>query len=301
MAVSRRRAWLFAVVALVVVIVVLSSGSFQDCVAKIPNAAAYQQQPKGLPHFLYVFLSFFGCAGPFIHENSDAIIAVFTIVLAFSTIALWDETKRLRLGADEQADKMERSVTEAGRSAKAMEGVAESMASNVVTVQKSVGIQREIADLQKSVSELQSRAYIAIQFIGVVPQNTDTKIRFEPRVKLVNIGNTPAYNVRFSAATDVLPHPLPPDFAFPLPPVGGASFIGPRLEKICARVVPKIYPAVEAEQIQIGIGQRVYMWGKAIYEDAFGITRCTKWGLSFYWQSPDNVWSNDTDKHNEAD
>src|SRR4051812_25638922 len=104
MAFNRRRVWLLTVVTLVVSIVVLLSGSFQECVAHIPNSAAYQQNPKGLPYFLYVLFSFFGCTGPFIHENSEAIIAVFTIVLAFSTIALWDETKRLRLGADQQAD-----------------------------------------------------------------------------------------------------------------------------------------------------------------------------------------------------
>jgi len=51
----------------------------------------------------------------------------------------------------------------------------------------------------------------------MVPQNTATGIRFEPGIRIENRGNTPARNIRFSIAADVLPFPLPEGFDFPLP------------------------------------------------------------------------------------
>lgn len=48
--------------------------------------------------------------GPFVDTNSDAIIAVFTVVLTFSTIGLWAQTKRLAEGAENQAADTKRSL-----------------------------------------------------------------------------------------------------------------------------------------------------------------------------------------------
>jgi hypothetical protein len=277
------------------------SPTFEDCIKAIPHDAAQQHQANGLSFFLFFGGRWFGCLGPFVDVNANAIVALFTVVLAFSTILLWLHTKRLAEGADDQSAQMTASVAEAGKSAAAMRDVATAMATNVERLKESLIVQREMVDRQKQVTELQSRAYISIEFVGVVPQDPKTKIRFEPRVNLVNLGNTPAYNVRFAATADVLPFPLPPDFKFPLSKPIGGSFIGPRMKKICARVVPKLYPAIEADQIRTGVGQRVFAWGRAEYEDAFGITRFTIWGMSFYWLNDGSVMSTDTLSHNNSD
>jgi hypothetical protein len=219
------------------------------------------------------------------------------------------QAKRLR----ETIDKMDevaagqtadtaRVIAESARSAVAMEGVAASMAENVENVKESVEISREIADRQKQITELQSRPFLAVTFLGVVPQDPKTGIRFEPRMTLINLGNTPAYNVKFCTSADVLPFPLPSDFAFPLPPPNRtSSFIAPRLTKILAAVVPKIYSVVEAKQIAGGAGQRIFMWGYVTYDDAFGIGRFLRFGLGYYMLSDGNWMGTDTIQHNDAD
>jgi len=185
-----------------------------------------------------------------------------------------------------------------------MENVARAMAENVENLKITVGINREIADRQKIVTELQSRAYLSVIFNGIVPQDGATGIRFQPSVMLLNNGNTPAYKVVFRTATDVLPHPLPNDFGFPLPdvlPHRSISVIGPRLHKIMSAVVPKIYPDVEVEQIKMGIGQRLHMWGHVTYEDAFGIERFVKFSFSFYYLADGkSSMSMDTAHHNDS-
>ena len=140
------------------------------------------------------------------------------------TIVFWVQARRLKQTiekmdkiARDQTKDTQNSIAQATRAAGAMEEVATSMAANVKSINETVDINREIADRQKLISELQSRAYLTIVFEGMVPQNVATGIRFEPRVRVANRGNTPARNVRFGAAADVLPFPLPTDFTFPLP------------------------------------------------------------------------------------
>jgi hypothetical protein len=93
-----RRYWrpVSATVAVLVVLVptIALSPSFQTCVKQIPNYDAAKHQAESLPYFLFFDLHFIGCTGPFVDGNANAIIAAFTIVLAWSTIGLWSETKR---------------------------------------------------------------------------------------------------------------------------------------------------------------------------------------------------------------
>jgi hypothetical protein len=155
-----------------------------------------------------------------------------------------------------------------------MEGVATSMATNVQSVKESVAINREIANTQKRVSELQSRAYLAVVFEGMVPQNLAAGIRFEPRIRIVNQGHSPAHSIRFSVVADTLPFPLDDDFGFTLPVEmsGYSSVINPGLHKMISAVVPQLYSDAEAEQISIGVERRVTTWGIVKYKDAFKST-----------------------------
>jgi hypothetical protein len=237
------------------------------------------------------------------------IIALIGLIQAF---VFWVQAGRLKATitkmdeiATGQTNDMQDSIAQAGRAAAAMERVAQAMAENVENLKTTVGINREIADRQKLVTELQSRAYLSVIFNGIVPQDSKTGIRFQPSVALLNNGNTPAYKVVFRTATDVLPHPLPNDFGFPLPdalPHRSISVIGPRLNKILSAVVPKLYSDVEVEQIKIGVGQRLHMWGHVTYEDAFGIERYVKYSFSFYYLADGkSSMSMDTAHHNDSD
>ncbi len=201
----------------------------------------------------------------------------------------------------EQLKTMQASITEASRTSKAMERISDSMAQSVQSVETSVGINREIADRQKLITELQSRAYVTILFDGMVPQNPDTNIRFEPMFRILNQGNTPAYNIGFAIVADVLPFPLRDDVAFALPAaMRHSSFIASGQHKIISAVVPKLYPEPEARQIRIGVGQRIVTWGIVNYEDAFGIKRFVKFAFSHYLVGDNNWMSMDDRRHNES-
>jgi hypothetical protein len=115
-----------------------------------------------------------------------------------------------RESAAKQGRDVQASIAEATRASRAMEGIAESMASNVESVRQSVGISREIADMQKLATELQSRPYMSVFFNTAIYQ--DANHIFEVEAILRNHGNTPAYDVVFRAATQVVPVPLPEDF-----------------------------------------------------------------------------------------
>jgi hypothetical protein len=142
---------------------------------------------------------------------------VQTIVFGMQARRLKQTIEKMEEIAGQQTQDIQASIAEATRAARAMERIAESMADSVESVRESVGISREIADRQKLITELQSRAYLTILFEGMVPQNTATKIRFEPRLRIENRGNTPARNIRFAMVADIFPFPLRDDFPFPLP------------------------------------------------------------------------------------
>jgi hypothetical protein len=233
-----------------------------------------------------------------------AVIGVIqTIVFGVQAYMLKQTIEKMDEIAGQQTKDVQASVAEATRAAAAMEGVSISMASNVESVRESVGINREIADRQKLITELQSRAYLTILFEALVPQNPSTGIRFQPRMRIENRGNTPAHDIRFSIVADVLPFPLRDDFTFPLPTdtAGHSSVIGPGLNKMISAVVPKLYPDTEATQISIGVGQRIATWGIVKYRDAFNIERSVRFGFTHYLLGETQWMSMDTTRHNESD
>jgi hypothetical protein len=226
------------------------------------------------------------------------------------TIVFWLQARRLKQTIEtmdnistQQTKDVQASIAEATRVSKAMEAIAESMAMNVESVKESVGINREIADRQKLITELQSRAYLTIVFEGVVPQNIATGLRFEPKMHIVNRGNTPAHNIRFATFADVLPFPLRDDFTFPLPTTlpGHSSTIGPGLHKIISAVVPKQYAETEATQIASGVGQRIVAWGIVKYQDAFNIERFLRFGFTHILVGENQWMSQDTTRNNDSD
>jgi len=212
------------------------------------------------------------------------------------TVEKMDEIARGQ-SADIQA-----SITQATRAAVAMEGVAISMAENAESMRLGVAINREIADRQKIVTELQSRAYLVVLFDGMVVQNPQTGVRFEPKLKLINQGNTPAKNIRFAAFSDVTAFPIRDDFPFSVPQVlpSYSTTIGPHLHKIISGVVPKMYNTTEAYQLTQGVGQRIISWGIVKYQDAFDVERFVKFGFTFFLMSKENWFSADTEKHNDS-
>lgn len=224
------------------------------------------------------------------------------------TFVFWKQAQRLKetiekmeaISSQQTAD-VKASINEASRSASAMEAVAYSMQQSSTAAKASVEITREIADRQKLITELQSRPYIVVTFEAMVPQ-LQSGLRFEPKMRIANLGNTPAYDIRVVIRADAQPYPLPDEFSFSLPePIKRSSYIGPGLHKIGSGVVPKRYSDAEVQQLAAGVGQRIFCWGLVRYRDIFEIERYVRFGYNFYQVSGDNWFSEDTFRHNEAD
>jgi hypothetical protein len=235
---------------------------------------------------------------------------VIAIIGAIQTRVFWIQAQRLK----ETIEKMEEisgkqtadiraSLAQTTRATEAMQDIATSMAINVKSVQESVAINREIADRQRLITELQSRPYLTLTFELMVPQDLSPGVRFEPRLRIENRGNTPAYNITYSIVADICPMPVPSDFAFALPDktIGHSSIIAPLLHKIIGAVVPEHYDSTEAHSICEGIQRRVIAWGIVNYRDAFGIDRFIRFGFTFYQQGQQGAWfSQDTSMHNDS-
>src|SRR5437899_670114 len=106
-----------------------------------------------------------------------------------------------------------------------------------------------MSERQAQFVPLQMRAYASVQFLQIVQQDIELGIRFEPRMAIVNNGNTPAYKVRARSNADVMPFPLPRDIMFPLPdfaPDTSVGTLGPRQNFIIGAVIPRIYTEDEA-------------------------------------------------------
>lgn len=319
-----------AFVALVVIATLAgSSQSFQDCVHDRKNRQPYQALHKKGPLFVKTITRLelhATCVRVSAAENDAAIAAIATIVVAFFTFTLWCATTRLWQSAEDQLDEFRRSlaiaeqhaghmadsVTQAIRAASAMEDVASSMNTNVEKLKETVEIAKangvisgRIADQQEKIGKLQTRAYLTVAYAGLVPQNNATMYRYEPRMQLSSTGLTPAYKVRYRAASDVLPYPLPADFAFPLPtsePAGGTGLLGPRNNFTLSAPAPRMYSDVEIAEVKNGSRRRIYIWGIVEYEDAFGEERFLKFAQSIMWPADgtNNTTGFNTTHHNDA-
>lgn len=134
-----------------------------------------------------------------------AIALIQAIVFGVQARRLKQTIQKMDEIARAQTNDVRASIAEATKAAREMGRIADAMNQSVESVRISVGISREIADRQKLITELQSRAYITILFEGMIAQNPDTGVRFEPVLRIHNQGNTPAYNIGFAMLADVLP------------------------------------------------------------------------------------------------
>jgi hypothetical protein len=125
---------------------------------------------------------------------------------------------------------MERSVAEAARAARAMEGVATSMEVNAQQVVQSVAF-------QKRYGQMQLRPYLTV-LIGEGLYQDNAHV-FEIMAKLLNTGHTPARDVRWKIALTTLPAEIPPDFKFPLPKESfGGNMIAPHQDYLLSAMLP---------------------------------------------------------------
>ena len=111
--------WLLGTIALLLfVISMLGSSSFQECAENCKHATQYQQDSSS-PFFSFIRVSLdytrLTCVGIFIHEDRDEILAAFTVLLAFFTLALWASTSKIAEDAKEAAGNTIRTMEDTAR------------------------------------------------------------------------------------------------------------------------------------------------------------------------------------------
>jgi hypothetical protein len=99
-AIARRafvlRAWILSLAFLTIVVwIVESSKPFQSCVENEYQKSAAQNFDRSISELTRAFVVYRDCVGHFTHDNAEAIIAAFTILLALATIFLWAATRDL--------------------------------------------------------------------------------------------------------------------------------------------------------------------------------------------------------------
>lgn len=166
-----------------------------------------------------------------------------------------------------QSASLEKSVAAAARSATAMEGVAKSLESTAKVSSDTLQGMRK-----------QMRAYLTVVIGGGFPQNREQNLRFDGRPTVYNAGPTPAKNVRTRTKAAILPIPLPEDFdqSIPIDEEEGGNVIGAHQNAQMMAVVDNYVSDDQVEDIMIGKGQGMYVWGSISYDDIFGESHSTK-------------------------
>ena len=179
---------------------------------------------------------------------------------------------------------MKASIAEAARSADAMRDMA-----NALTVEAE-GVHANL------------RAYLTVGLGAVVPQNKDTNYRYEVRLTLQNVGNTPANKVATNMYANLLPFPLPDDFEIPAfnPAISGETTLGPHQTTILSAIAPQIYSDDEVNEIEhVGNKKLLYVFGTIKYEDVFGASRYAKICQAVVWLANGGQMTRNYGKFNE--
>jgi hypothetical protein len=175
--------------------------------------------------------------------------------------------------AKEQSSAMERHITEASRSAGAMEKVVE-----VINYGNHAAL----------------RAYLTVLIGGAVYQERrdyGDDLKFEAKPIVMNTGSTPARKVSIRSVADVLPMPIPLDFTYPIPDGApqDAGVIGAHQAATTSAIVKDLVAWDDVLSIKKGDGKVLCTWGIISYEDIFGGKHETKFGQIITWQPNGNV------------
>jgi hypothetical protein len=226
---------------------------------------------------------------------STLVTAIFTVVLATSTVFLWKETKDLRNFAEEQGADMKASIAEQARAANAMRDVALAVGDNARAANNSLA-------LFKDQNVRQTRAYLTVNLGGVVQQDNTSNYRFEIRMLVQNVGNTPAYRVASNTHVGILPFPLPVDFEFPqYVDTGASGIIGPHLNAVITGIADRMFSDDELHELEFGDSKQLYIYGIVKYQDAFDAPRQTEFCDAIRWMKNGTFMTLNAPRFNDAD
>lgn len=195
------------------------------------------------------------------------------------------QAKKLRETVDSaksQSEAMDRHITEASRSATAMETIAANIQSGNHAV---------------------LRAYVSV-VVGTAAYQERPNTKFAGSPTVINSGFTQARNVRIQKRAAILTVPPPEDFAFLLPPINpqdGHATIGAHQPYTLTAVVDDFVEDAEIDSIKKGVEKAVYVWGLITYDDIFGEEHHTRFGQVLFWIPDGKIFGNYIPGQNDAD
>lgn len=224
----------------------------------------------------------------------DSFLVLFTGILAWSTIGLWRSTDKLWKTALDQGRDMKTSLTEAKRSADAIESVANSMVASGERMEK-------VFEKQQLFNKMQLRAYISVALLGEIPQDRQTEWKHTIRMNMTNLGNTPACEVKFAIRVDIVGFPLPHEFNLSLFPqqIEGDQ-LDPRQTKFIEASLDELISDDLITTIQQGISPKLYVWGTVWYKDIFGEPHETNFCQFCMWDIKNTLFVKSADRHNNG-
>jgi hypothetical protein len=175
------RVWFLVLVALLFSAwIVAGSNSFQSCMQEEQRDSAKEDALKGATQFLAAISAHKDCTGHFVTENSQGIIAGFSMILAISVIGLWLATNRLWAAGEKQFALLSETASAQSRDMQA------SIAASTTAV--------EIAT-QAYLAEHGTWLRVYPTIVGPI-RFAGGKISMEITVEAENIGKNPAIGVR---------------------------------------------------------------------------------------------------------
>lgn len=214
----------------------------------------------------------------FFESHGEAVVAIFTMVLAASTIGLWTATRRLWQSGESQLAITAIAAAAADQSAKAATAAVDDAKLN---------------------AERQLRAYVTIIKHRAHKYRLQLGQRVEPGFTIVNRGQTPAHDVLVSIQADYVPAHQAESYRRKWDPFAPFTMMPGEESVMTADIRP-----LDAAMIQdLDAGKMVLLLlGELRYKDAFGRDRVTrmrassnkdavvdaKGRLQLYWHGSDN-------------
>jgi len=162
---------------------------------------------------------------------------------------------------------------------------------------------KETIGVMHDTGERQLRAYISITPGLVIEQDDANNIRFEFQPWIKNTGQTPAYEVKYSARSVISTYPLPDDFTFPVVGTGvytSSSVLGSGEQLFAVIAADSMYATAELAAIKAPGNRRIWVYGTVEYTDVFEKKRSTKFCFFILWRGISGPAWMRYGRHNDA-
>lgn len=143
-------------------------------------------------------------------------------------------------------------------------------------------------DLQKRYGQMQLRPYLTVLVGEGLWQ--DTARNFEVRPRVLNTGHTPAKDVHWRIAVDVVPFANSSNFRFPIPEKAddetrGGNMIAPHQDYHLAAILPYRVADADVGPLTFGpVDKGLIVWGYLSYRDGVGRRYFTTFAQHVWWE-----------------